>query len=229
MRGEVSTGRKRNSHPYDWCVDESWVAWQLFVALGGFAREARAGEAIWDPCCGSGRTMVTFADAGFDVRLSDIVNRLDHSQFPWEYMPPFVAADFLELTRAPAPCSIVFNPPYSYLEDIAELCVRHALKLTSRRVCAVLPVKWLGSQGRYALFTEHPPQAVLVLSQRPSMPPGDMIPMLEAAGKAFRGGVVDYAWFVWDVTRPTAPGDTRTVWLPPLHRPDLLQPFEALA
>ena len=43
MPAEVSTGRKRNSHPYDWYVDESWVAWQLYAALGGFAREAAAG------------------------------------------------------------------------------------------------------------------------------------------------------------------------------------------
>lgn len=229
MRGEVSTGRKRNSHPYDWCVDESWVAWQLYVALGGFAREAQAGEAIWDPCCGSGRTMVTFAEHGFNVRLSDIVNRLDYGQFDWSLVAPFFAADFLELAGDFGPCSIVCNPPYSYIEDIAEAFVRHALKLATHRVCMVLPMKWKGSQGRYDLFTEFPPQAELVLTQRPSMPPGDMIPSLELVGKAFKGGVVDYSWFVWDVTRPTAPGDTRVVWLPPLHRPGLLQTFEALA
>lgn len=225
---EVSTAKKRNSHPYDWCVDESWVAWQLFVALGGFEREKLAGEAIWDPTAGSGRTLVTFAENGFRTFASDIVRRLDPAQFEGCTAPEFFSADLLEQTRAPAPCSIVANFPYSYIDDIGEACVRQALKLTSRRVCAVFPFKWLGSQGRFRLFVEdHPPQAVLVLTQRASMPPGDMI---EAMGKrAFKGGVIDYAWYVWDVTRPTAPGETRVIWLPPLAKPSLLLPIAGLA
>lgn len=229
-RGEVSTGRKRNSHPLDWCVDESWVAWQLYVALGGFAQEKAAGEAIWDPSAGSGRTLVTFAEAGFPVFASDVVHRIDSKLFADAECPPFFAADFLEASAPPAPCSIVHNPPYSYIEGIAEAFVRRALQLATRRVCAVLPLKWQGSQGRYALFAQdHPPQAVLVLTQRPSMPPGDMIEALEAEGKAFKGAVVDYAWFVWNVQEPTLPGETRVVWLPPLDRPELQLPVEGLA
>ena len=230
MRGEISTGRKRNSHPYDWCVDESWVAWQLFRALGDFRQEREAGEAIWDPSVGSGRTMVTFAENGFDVFGSDIVNRLDPALFDPESapVPKFFSADFLEAEQAPAACSIVGNPPYSYIEGIAEAFVRHALRLTSRRVCMVMPIKWEASQGRYQLFMEdHPPQAILPLCQRPSMPPGDMI---EAMGnKAFSGATVDYAWYVWNVLEPTAPGFTRTVWLPPLDQPEKLQLVEGLA
>lgn len=230
MRSEISTARKANSHPLDWCVDESWVAWQLFVALGGFAREKAAGEAIWDPSAGSGRTLVTFGDNGFPIFGSDVVCRIDRTTAESAALGAlqFFSADFLEQEAAPAPCSIVCNPPYSYIKGIAEAFVRHALKLTSRRVCAVLPVKWLGSQGRFMLFMhDHPPQAVLVLSERASMPPGDLI---ESMGKrAFRGGVIDYAWFVWDVTRPTAPGDSRIFWLPPLNRPELQLALEELA
>jgi hypothetical protein len=90
-----------------------------------------------------------------------------------------------------------------------------------------MPSKWLASQARYQLFTDHPPQAVLHLCQRPSMPPGDLI---AAMGKrAFSGGMTDYCWIVWDVKRPTAPGQTRTIWLPPLHRSsEILSLEEAL-
>lgn len=217
MRREVSTARKRNSHPYDWYVDEHWVAWQLFQALGRFEREKAAGEAIWDPCAGSGRTLVTFGENGFRRFASDIVNRIDRAAIDANEIgePEFFSADFLELTQAPAPCSIVCNPPYSYIKGIAEAFARQALKLSARRVCMVLPVKWVASKGRFALFMrDHPPLAVLVLTERPSMPPGDMIAGM--GNRAFRGGVVDYAWFVWDKTRPTAPGETRIVWLPKL-------------
>ncbi len=136
----------------------------------------------------------------------------------WEFSP----TDFLEMVRAPARCSIVCNPPYSYRKVqgtlISELFARHALKLVrgcgGRRVCFLLPSKWLAGQGRYRLFAEYPPAAVLHLCQRPSMPPGDRI---AAMGKrAFRGGMVDYCWIVWDVTCAVRPSETRTVWLPPL-------------
>jgi len=226
---EISTGRKRNGHPQDWCVDESWVAWQLFKALGEFRQEREAGEAIWDPCAGSGRTLSTFVENGFTAFAGDIVDRRDPEQLDWSGVR-FHLADFLDLKAAPAPCSIVFNPPYSYIEGIAERFVRHALTLSARRVCAVMPIKWQGSLGRYQLFVEDfPPQAILVSTQRPSMPPGDLIPALTAIGKAFKGGVVDYAWYIWDVQQPTPRDQTRVIWLPRLSRPDLLGPIEGLA
>ena len=108
---------------------------------------------------------------------------------------------------------------------ISEAFARHALTLSSARVCLLLPSKWLASQARYRLFTVSPPLAVLHLCQRPSMPPGDRIAAM--GNRAFRGGMVDYCWIVWDVTRAVAPGETRTVWLPPLGEP--VSPVEALA
>lgn len=230
MRGDLSTGRKAHSHPYDWYVDEYWVAMQLVRALGDFAREKAAGEAIWDPSAGSGRTLLSSAELGLRTFASDIVDRIDPSLFDAEVAPAptFFSADFLETRASPAPCSIVFNPPYSYIKGISEAFVRHALTLTSRRVCAVLPLKWLTSQGRFRLFVEdHPPQAVLVLTQRPSMPPGDLIAAM--GSRAFNGGVVDYAWFVWDVTRPTPRHHTRVIWLPPLDQPQFSTRIEELA
>lgn len=227
-RGDIGTGRKAHSHPYDWYVDEYWVAHQLVRALGGFATEKAAGEAIWDPSAGSGRTLISSAEAGLRTFASDIVDRIDPSLFDPAFAPApiFSSADFLETPAAPEPCSIVCNPPYSYIKGISEAFVRHALALTSRRVCMVLPVKWPNSQTRFALFTDHPPQAVLVLTQRPSMPPGDMIAAM--GRRAFNGGVVDYAWFVWDVTRPTKRHETRLVWLPPLDQPEFCIAIEEL-
>lgn len=229
MRGEISTGAPSMRHPYDWCVDESWVGWQLFRALGDFRQEREAGEAIWDPSIGSGRTMVTFVEEGFRVFGSDIVNRIDREQFG-DALPEFFSADFLDCEEAPAACSIVGNPPYSYIPRIAERFVRHALTLATRRVCMVLPLKWQAAQERYQLFAEDfPPQAILVLTQRPSMPPGDRIPALEAAGRAFKGATVDYGWYVWNVREPTPPGQTRMIWLPTLAEPEKLLPIEGIA
>jgi hypothetical protein len=226
MRGEISSGRHSKRHPLDWYVDEAWCAEQLAMVLDGFEIERAEGLAIWDPCCGMGNTMQAAFHRGLPVIGTDLVDNLAKETFALGYGAPFYfeTRDFLDVTAAPVDCSIVCNPPYSYIDGIAEAFARHALKLSSRRVCMLLPGKWLAPgkdkkswSKRSQLFRhDHPPQAVLHFSERPSMPPGDRI---AAMGKrAFGGGMVDYCWIVWDVKRPTAPGQTRTIWLPPLHR-----------
>jgi len=222
MRGEISTGTFAKRHPLDWYCEEEWVTYQLFKALGGFADDKAAGLSIYDPAAGYGRTAVTFHAHGFRTFLSDVVCNVDWATFEAtgnRQRPLFRNEDFLLIEQAPMPCSIVCNPPYSYIKGIAEAFARHALKLASGRVCMLLPNKWLSSQARFDLFIiEHPPQAVLHLTQRPSMPPGDCIHLM--GKRAFRGGMIDYCWIVWDVRKPTAPGETRTIWLPPLSRMD---------
>jgi hypothetical protein len=226
MRGEISSGKHSKRHPLDWYVDEHWCAGQLAIALDDFALERAEGLAIWDPCCGMGNTLLAAFWRMVPVVGSDLVDNLNRANF----LPGdggaffFETRDFLDVKAAPAPCSIICNPPYSYVPGIAEAFVRHALKLSSRRVCVLMPGKWVAPgkdmkswSNRSQLFRhEHPPQAVLHLSERPSMPPGDRITAM--GSRAFRGGMVDYCWIVWDVKRPTAPGQTRTIWLPPLHR-----------
>lgn len=230
MRGEISSGKFAKRHPLDWYVEPEWAVVQLLFALGKFVQEKGAGEAIWDPSCGRGSIPIVFDAWGHPVHFSDVVENVDWDGFydPENAPRAFFSADFLETQEAPGPCSIVCNPPYSYRKGIAEAFVRHALKLSSRRVCVLLPSKWLASQVRYELFAvDHPPQAVLHFTTRPSMPPGDRIHLM--GSRAFRGGMVDYCWIVWNVREPTAPGATRTVWLPPLGHPDAHKPVEGLA
>ena len=223
MRGELSSGAFAKRHPLDWYVDEIWCARQLYRALDeAFEADRSAGLDIWDPSAGLGNTVQAFWEIGFRCHLSDVVSNVawaNFDGFDGLIRPHFVSADFLDVAAAPAPCTIVCNPPYSYKKvqgvGIAELFVRHALTLATGRVCMLLPNKWLSSQARYRLFMQDaPPAMVLHLTQRPSMPPGDRIHLM--GNRAFRGGMIDYCWIVWDVQNPTAPGETRTIWLPPL-------------
>ncbi|MEO0589076.1 MAG: hypothetical protein AAFZ11_00800 [Pseudomonadota bacterium] len=225
-RGEISSGRHSKRHPLDWYVDPIWCARQLAAALGGFAEEKRQGLAIWDPSCGMGNTLQAAWELGLEVIGSDLVDNFDWATFdacPELKRPVWFRADFLERKHSPGPCSVVFNPPYSYQKDIAERFARHALTLSDKHVCMLMPNKWLVSQARYRLFTEHPPLAILYLCQRPSMPPGDLIGAM--GNRAFSGGMIDYCWIVWDVTRPTARGETRSIWLPPLAQNCEIQPL----
>lgn len=219
MRGEISSAKFDKRHPLDWYVDPQWCAHQLIKHMADFRHEKVNGYAIWDPCCGRGNTLAFFTEYGLPCFASDVVDNLAWEEFEdtsyGRTKPEWFSADFLELTEAPAKCSIVFNPPYSYRKGIAEAFVRQALRLSSNLVCALLPNKWLSSQARYQLFEiDHPPAQVLHLTQRPSMPPGDRIKLM--ANRAFRGGMIDYCWIVWDVQNPTPRGETRVRWLPRL-------------
>lgn len=183
---------------HDWYVEPRWCVEQLADAIDF------AGYTIWDPCAGGGTIPDTLGDRGLSTLASDIVER---------------RPDFLDgIHDATEPCaplwlrpgvrlSVVTNPPFKLAEPI----VRRMLALADHRVCILQQLSFLASAARHRLFTEFPPSDVLILSRRPSMPPGAMIS--EMGAKAFKGGTTDFCWIVW-----TKPHDreTRTRWLSPV-------------
>lgn len=228
MRGEVSTGRQAKRHPYDWYVEQGWEWEQIAKAIG--LEEADTGATIWDPAAGFGHCAEWLQSAGFRGRflLSDVVNRVDWKAFEHPELIAFENICFIEdelkQRESHERISIWSNPPFSYRKYwldgrqmiVSEAFVRRALQLATDRVVMILPAKWLamGKKRSRLVRIDHPPQFVLHFCERPSMPPGDMIGAM--GGRAYRGGMVDYCAVVWDVRKPTSPGETRTIWLPPL-------------
>jgi hypothetical protein len=181
----------------EWYVEPSWCV-DLLIDAVDFART------IYDPACGLGTIPETFRRRGMLARGSDIVDR------GWDGFAG--THDFLtggipdNIPCESARVDIVTNPPYNLTEEF----VRTALSSPRvGKVAIIQQLKFLASQGRHRLFTEYAPVSVLVLSSRPSMPPGAKIE--EMGDKAFRGGVHDYCWIVWDRLRVGAPTEMR--WL----------------
>lgn len=225
MRGEISSGRASKRHPLDWYVEEGWE-WEQIVDAIGLEPEVLGGCSIWDPACGYGHSLSRLQGIDFRGKLigSDLVDNVAWSDFTDAGQVRFISRDFFEFDTQAFPVSIWSNPPYSYRKvwydgrqvSISEAFVRHALKLATDRVVMILPAKWLamGKRRSRLVRIDHPPQLVLHFTERPSMPPGDMIAAM--GDRAYRGGMTDYCAIVWDVRNPTAPGETRTIWLPPL-------------
>ena len=219
MRGEISSAKFAKRHPLDWYVEQGWEWAQIVRAIG--LEEQDDGAGIWDPACGYGHSLSWLQGiCGFTGELiaSDVVDNLARDDF--DAPPEFRSLDFLDDLKAvpPAACSIWSNPPFSYKkvdgEIISQAFVRQALRLATHRVVFLLPLKWLAGQSRGQFLREHPPQTVLLFGQRPSMPPGDRIHLM--GNRAYSGGMVDYCAVVWNQRVATLPGETRTVWLPPL-------------
>ncbi len=217
MTAELSaapTGKPR--HPWDWYVEQEWVTERL-LDVAPIDRSVT----MLDPCCGMGMMVRALRARGLQAYGSDLFDR---------GAPHFLGThDFLGDQRAmieqAASLSIFFNPPFSYqdgkmVRGLAEKMIRRALEVATHQVAALLPLKWQASEGRYALFSqpETAPVGIWVLSERPSMPPGDQID--ELGRRAWARGKVDYMWVLWDKRRrphldregmPFVP----TYWIPP--------------
>lgn len=218
MSGELTALPKDTKrHPWDWYVEEEWVTHRLIDVL-----DLDHDVTYLDPFCGRLHIPQALAARGFKhVYGTDLFARdPGHCLFLGEH-------DFLGVQRhlleASDRLSIIMNPPFSYqdgrlVRGLAEKCIRQALAIATHKVCALLPLKWLASEGRYRLFTEHTPVGVWIMCERPSMPPGNLIEQLGA--NAYDHGKIDYMWVVWDKQhsaardaggRPFAP----TYWIPP--------------
>lgn len=149
---------------------------------------------IWECACGGGHLSGAFAQAGYPVRSSDIIDR---------GCPGCEILDFLSCTDA-WDGDIVTNPPYRH----AEAFVRKALDLVpdGRRVCMLLKLTFLEGLSRRNLFLEHPPEKILVFSRRLLCAKNGKFDEMRAGG----GGIQAYAWFVWKKGRR---GDSVVDWI----------------
>jgi hypothetical protein len=207
MARKTTKKRKYPKSPFDWYVEQQWVTEQLLQAE--FAIDGMLSwGAIWDPACGQGNVLRAAHDFGYLVHATDIAFRgYAGGKGLFQELDFLGGIDFVRSAAPKRNFSIVSNPPYSYKKGISEAFVRRALELATDKVAMLLPVKWQASQARHRLFTEFPPARIWVLSERPSMPPGDVVKALGDA--AFKRGKVDYMWVVWDVAEPTPLGETK--------------------
>lgn len=183
--------------PHDWYCEGPEPVESLFDYLN------IQGD-VYDPCCGRGNIPEVARTRGHKVQAGDLIDRGYGGAVP--------GVDFLTMFSGKARGfdNIIFNPPYSYQKQICENFIRKALTLATQRVCALVPVTFLGSLERHDWFArECPPTQILFLSRRPSMAPGAKI--AELGSQAFKNGKVNYCWLTYDLVDPTP---LAPAWLP---------------
>jgi hypothetical protein len=170
--------RLKRSHiwkrePLDWYVEPHWCSERLF-------QEESFQGTIVDPCCGLGRIYFSAKKAGHAVIGCDI-NPKDQQ---------FHKADFMAPQGGRTWDNIVSNPPF-------RLCgpklVEIALERTRQKCALLLPTLWMQCGKRSHWLETTPFYKVLLLTPRPSMPPGHVI----MSGRKPKGGRQDFAWFIW--------------------------------
>ena len=165
----------------DWYVEPEWCA-ELLLAAVEFTGP------IYDPAMGGGNILNVCDRHKYMCFGSDVIDR-GSSKF--RGVRDFCNLDWPNIDKMVA--NIVTNPPYK----LAQQFIERAFAIADEKVAVLVQLGFLASQKRKReLFDVRPPTRTLILSRRPSMPPGSQYdPEKEA-----RGGTVDYCWLVWDLT-----------------------------
>jgi len=168
LPGRLRADHARERWDDDWYVETPACVHSLFDSVHFYG-------SIHDPCAGSGTIPTVAKQRWLEATGSDLRDRGFGE----------TGVDFFTDNRPRR--NIVSNPPYKLLEPF----IHHAIAVTERKVAVVVRLPFLSGQKRLqSLYRVHPPRAVIVLSKRPSMPPGGTdIPA--------RGGTSDYSWCVW--------------------------------
>ena len=188
-------------HPQDYYVEPSWCSERLFATV------VFQGTVV-DPACGSGNIVRAGRQHArkhgpYDSHMTkvlgyDLVSRCRECAAEED----FLAQDF-------ETDNIISNPPFGLCGKATKKSahmvdfefVRKALDNATRKVALLLPLPWMTGADKAKFLQSTPLAQVLVLTPRPSMPPG---PVIEA-GIAPGGGTEDFAWFIWDRAHKGAP------------------------
>lgn len=173
----------------DFYVEERWAT-DLMLAAEPFGRALRkeAEPVIADPFCGTGNIPEALRAAGYrNVIATDLHDRgYPHQAGTVDFLQPNFVYQGVTIG------SIVSNPPFDKRTILS--IIRYCLDMAEDKVALFLPLKFLGSEGRYLFWQSRPPVRVYVLSSRPSCAPGNLL----LKGKVKQeGGFADYCWYVW--------------------------------
>ena len=160
--------------PYDYYATDPRAA-QLLLEVEQFSHD------IWEPACGELHLANVFKSAGYNVRCSDIVNRVENE-----------VMDFLDITNTQWHGDIITNPPYKYAQEFIEKAL--SIIPEGHKVAMFLKLQFLEGKSRKKLFATYPPTCVYVSSSRINCAMNGNFEGLRTTG----GSAVAYAWYVWE-------------------------------
>jgi hypothetical protein len=133
---------------------------------------------VWDPFCGTGRVVEAALAFGYTTWATDIVDR--------GYERLNKLKDFLTVNHVRDDLSIVGNPPFD------DRILQHAIGLNPIKMALIWPLARLVAAHEW--LHSAPLARVLMMTPRPSMPPGSYI----ASGKKPQGARVEHCWLVFE-------------------------------
>ena len=134
---------------------------------------------VWECACGEGNLSEVLKEYGYKVYSTDLIDR----GYPDETL------NFLESDKK-FNGDIITNPPFKYTNEFI-LKALDSIDIGSK-VAMFLKLNYLSGKRRYKeIYEKYPPIKVYVFS-------GRMACAKNNDPELFKGGAMDYAWFIWE-------------------------------
>lgn len=137
---------------------------------------------IWECACGEGHLSKVFADAGYKVKSTDLIDRGFGEN----------GIDFLGMDNIEWNGDVITNPPYKYGQEFVEKALQ--IIPDGMKVAMFLKLQFMEGKGRKNLFTKFPPKVIYVSSSRLLCAKNAEFEKMIAGG----GSAVAYGWYVWE-------------------------------
>lgn len=134
---------------------------------------------IWECACGEGNLSEVLKEYNYNVYSTDIIDR--------EYQDAII--DFLNVD-VKFDGDIITNPPFKYTNEF----ILKSLESVNdgNKVAMFLKLNYLSGKRRFKeIYSKYPPMRVYVFSGRMSCSKNN-------TKEGFKGGAMDYAWFIWE-------------------------------
>lgn len=143
---------------------------------------------VWEPACGLGHISKVLKAHGYQVRESDLVDRMGNEVLDFLSVSSCQETDlFSQLKPYIWDGDIISNPPYVYATEF----VTKSLEIIpdGHKVAMFLKLTFLESATRRELFKKYPPIRVWVASKRLRCLPN---------GEDKGGALIAYCWYIWE-------------------------------
>ncbi|MDL2320347.1 hypothetical protein LJC45_04360 [Alistipes sp. OttesenSCG-928-B03] len=154
-------------------------------------REEQFNRLILEPCCGGGFMAEEIRKAGYRVDASDLIDR--------GYGRGGI--DFLKTDWEVGKYDIITNPPYSLFIPI----LKQAMRICHNKVAMLLPLRYLSSKERFAVFQKFPPARVYAYVNRICIAKNGRFSEYDSGMN-----LEIYAWYIWERGYK---GDTILKWI----------------
>lgn len=134
---------------------------------------------VWECACGEGNLSEVLKDHGHNVLSTDLIDRGYADEL----------ADFLQNDRT-FDGDIITNPPFKHTTQF----ILKALEAVpeGNKVAMFLKLNYLSGKARYReIYSKFPPQRVYIFCGRVACSKNN-------TPEGFKGGAMDFAWFVWE-------------------------------
>ena len=148
---------------------------------------------IWEPCCGMNHITAVLRNNLYNVRTSDIVDRVHDGSVE--------IIDFLSYQDT-WDGDIITNPPFKYATEFVYKCL-DILK-PGAKLAMFLKLTFLETKKRKKLFKKYPPKVIYISSSRLGC---SQTGTFDKTGNAVYA--VAYCWYIWEKGYK---GDTILKW-----------------